>query len=209
MRTFGIDEPMGCYDDFEHADAFVLWGSNMAEMHPILWSRLTDRRLTAKHVKIAVLSTFSHRSTESADMELIFKPQHRSGTPQLHLQLHHLDRRVNAEFVREARHFREGRRPISVTGCARRTRARGTPVPGAAEPRRPDAALDFESFAASCRSTRWRRCRGCRAWTRTSWSRSRSCTPTRNGRSCRMDDGVQPAHARRVGEQDDATICIC
>ncbi len=30
MRTFGIDEPMGCYDDFEHADAFVLWGSNMA-----------------------------------------------------------------------------------------------------------------------------------------------------------------------------------
>lgn len=36
MRTFGIDEPMGCYDDFEHADAFVLWGSNMAEMHPVL-----------------------------------------------------------------------------------------------------------------------------------------------------------------------------
>ncbi|MGJ7043370.1 anaerobic selenocysteine-containing dehydrogenase [Shinella sp. BE166] len=33
MRTFGMDEPMGCYDDFEHADAFVLWGSNMAEMH--------------------------------------------------------------------------------------------------------------------------------------------------------------------------------
>jgi nitrate reductase (cytochrome) len=43
MRTFGIDEPMGCYDDIEHADAFVLWGSNMAEMHPILWTRLTDR----------------------------------------------------------------------------------------------------------------------------------------------------------------------
>jgi nitrate reductase NapA len=36
MRTFGMDEPMGCYDDFEVADAFVLWGSNMAEMHPIL-----------------------------------------------------------------------------------------------------------------------------------------------------------------------------
>jgi len=58
IRTFGIDEPMGCYDDLEKADAFVLWGSNMAEMHPILWSRLTDRRLTADHVKVAVLSTF-------------------------------------------------------------------------------------------------------------------------------------------------------
>jgi nitrate reductase NapA len=28
IRTFGMDEPMGCYDDIEHADAFVLWGSN-------------------------------------------------------------------------------------------------------------------------------------------------------------------------------------
>ncbi|MBI3093534.1 MAG: nitrate reductase catalytic subunit NapA [Rhodocyclales bacterium] len=75
MRSFGIDEPMGCYDDMEHADAFVLWGSNMAEMHPILWSRITNRRLTAPHVKIHVLSTFSHRTCELADNELIFKPQ--------------------------------------------------------------------------------------------------------------------------------------
>ena len=75
VRTFGADEPMGVYDDAEHADAFVLWGSNMAEMHPILWSRITNRRLTAKHVKVHVLSTFTHRSCEVADAELIFKPQ--------------------------------------------------------------------------------------------------------------------------------------
>ncbi|HET9699881.1 MAG TPA: nitrate reductase catalytic subunit NapA [Burkholderiales bacterium] len=75
MRTFGIDEPMGCYDDLEHANAFVLWGSNMAEMHPVLWSRLTDRRLTAPDTKVAVLSTFTHRSCELADIELIFRPQ--------------------------------------------------------------------------------------------------------------------------------------
>lgn len=75
MRTFGIDEPMGCYDDMEQADAFVLWGSNMAEMHPILWSRITDRRLTAKDSKVAVLSTFEHRSFELADLGIIFKPQ--------------------------------------------------------------------------------------------------------------------------------------
>jgi len=63
MRTFGIDEPMGCYDDAEHADVFALWGSNMAEMHPILWSRITNRRLTADHVRIHVLSTFSRKPT--------------------------------------------------------------------------------------------------------------------------------------------------
>ena len=75
MRTFGIDEPMGCYDDLEHADTFVLWGSNMAEMHPILWSRLTDTRLTKPGCQVHVLSTFEHRSFELADNGMIFKPQ--------------------------------------------------------------------------------------------------------------------------------------
>ena len=75
MRTFGIDEPMGCYDDLEKADAFVLWGSNMAEMHPILWSRLTDRRLSAPHVRVHVLSTYKHRSFELADNGMVFHPQ--------------------------------------------------------------------------------------------------------------------------------------
>ncbi|HRJ61968.1 MAG TPA: nitrate reductase catalytic subunit NapA, partial [Azospirillaceae bacterium] len=75
MRTFGIDEPMGCYDDIENADAFVLWGSNMSEMHPILWSRITDRRLTHAECKVAVLSTFEHRSYELADLKLTFVPQ--------------------------------------------------------------------------------------------------------------------------------------
>ncbi|MCA0934232.1 periplasmic nitrate reductase subunit alpha [Vibrio alginolyticus] len=75
MRAFGIDEPMGCYDDFENADAFVLWGSNMAEMHPVLWTRITDRRLSQPHVKVNVLSTYYHRSFELADHGYIFKPQ--------------------------------------------------------------------------------------------------------------------------------------
>ena len=74
IRTFGMDEPMGCYDDFEHADAFVLWGSNMAEMHPILWTRVIDRRLSAPHVRIATLSTYEHRTTELSDQALIFQP---------------------------------------------------------------------------------------------------------------------------------------
>jgi nitrate reductase NapA len=75
IRAFGSDEPMGCYDDLEHADAFVLWGSNMAEMHPILWSRLTDTRLTKEGCEVHVLSTFEHRSFELADNGMIFEPQ--------------------------------------------------------------------------------------------------------------------------------------
>ncbi|MGB0748159.1 MAG: nitrate reductase catalytic subunit NapA, partial [Magnetospiraceae bacterium] len=75
MRGFGIDEPMGCYDDLEHADTFVLWGANMAEMHPILWSRLTDTRLTKEGCEVHVLSTFENRCFELADNGMIFTPQ--------------------------------------------------------------------------------------------------------------------------------------
>lgn len=108
MRTFGIDEPMGCYDDCEHADAFVLWGSNMAEMHPILWSRVTDRRLTAKHVKLHVLSTFTHRSCELADSEMIFKPQ--SDLAILNYICNYIIQSgaVNEDFVKKHVNFRKG-----------------------------------------------------------------------------------------------------
>ena len=75
IRTFGIDEPPGCYDDIEAADAFVLWGANMAEMHPILWTRVAERRLSSPHVKVAVLSVFENRCFELADIPIIFTPQ--------------------------------------------------------------------------------------------------------------------------------------
>jgi nitrate reductase NapA len=75
IRGFGIDEPMGCYDDLEHADVFVLWGANMAEMHPILWSRLTDTRLTKPGCEVHVLSTYEHRCFELADNGMVFTPQ--------------------------------------------------------------------------------------------------------------------------------------
>ncbi len=73
--TFGMDEPMGCYDDIELADAFFVWGSNFAEMHPILYSRMVERKHQDPNVKIVSLQTFSNRSSdEPADIAVIFKP---------------------------------------------------------------------------------------------------------------------------------------
>ncbi|CAN7338555.1 periplasmic nitrate reductase subunit alpha [Rhizobacter sp. LjRoot28] len=112
MRTFGIDEPMGCYDDIEAADAFVLWGSNMAEMHPILWTRVTDRRLSGKDVKVAVLSTFEHRSYELADIELTFTPQ--TDLAILNYIAHYIIKtgRVNKSFVEKHVNFKMGNTDI-------------------------------------------------------------------------------------------------
>ena len=75
IHTFGIDEPPGCYDDIESTDAVVCWGANMAECHPILWSRITDRKLTHQKMKIVNLSTFGNRCSDVADLEIIFQPQ--------------------------------------------------------------------------------------------------------------------------------------
>jgi nitrate reductase NapA len=112
MRTFGMDEPMGCYDDIESADAFVLWGSNMAEMHPILWTRVADRRLSAPHVRVAVLSTFEHRSFDLADIGMVFKPQ--TDLYLLNAIANHIVKtgRVNKDFVDRHTLFKRGQTDI-------------------------------------------------------------------------------------------------
>jgi nitrate reductase NapA len=108
MRTFGMDEPMGCYDDIEVADAFVLWGSNMAEMHPILWTRIADRRLSNSGVKVAVLSTFEHRSFDLADIPIVFTPQ--TDLAILNYIARHIiaTGRVNEDFVARHVNFKLG-----------------------------------------------------------------------------------------------------
>lgn len=108
MRTFGMDEPMGCYDDFEHADAFVLWGSNMAEMHPILWSRITDTRLSKAGTQVAVLSTYEHRSFDLADQKIIFKPQADLAIANFIANYIIQNKKVNRSFVEKHTNFRRG-----------------------------------------------------------------------------------------------------
>ena len=41
--SLGADGPPGSYDDLDHADVFLVIGSNMADCHPILFLRLLDR----------------------------------------------------------------------------------------------------------------------------------------------------------------------
>lgn len=144
IRTFGIDEPMGCYDDFEHADAFVLWGANMAEMHPILWTRLADRRFGHPHVKVAVLSTFRNRSFDLADIPAVFAPQ--TDLAILNYIANHVIRTgaVNENFVKAHVNFKKGNddigyglRPDDPLEIA----AKNNDKAGGAEP------ITFEEFA--------------------------------------------------------------
>ncbi|MCB1906793.1 MAG: nitrate reductase catalytic subunit NapA [Rhodocyclaceae bacterium] len=144
IRTFGIDEPMGCYDDLENADAFVLWGSNMAEMHPILWSRLTDRRLTHKGCEVHVLSTFEHRSFELADNGMIFTPQTDLAILNYIANFIIQNKAVNTEFVTKHTGFKRGNTDIGYglrPTDPREQSAKNAGAAGGASP------MSFEEFA--------------------------------------------------------------
>ncbi len=75
MTSFGLDEPMGCYEDIDYADVYILWGNNMAEMHPVLFSRMLERRQNAPGTLIIDLATRTTRTSMAADRSMLFKPQ--------------------------------------------------------------------------------------------------------------------------------------
>ncbi|PSW00640.1 nitrate reductase catalytic subunit NapA [Photobacterium lipolyticum] len=142
-RTFGMDEPMGCYDDLEQADAFVLWGSNMAEMHPILWTRLTDRRLSSDKVKVAVLSTFTHRSYELADNPIIFTPQ--TDLAILNFIAHYIisNDKVNKAFLGKHVNIRKGETDIGYGLRPTHPLEKAAKNPGSKE----STPMSFEEYA--------------------------------------------------------------
>lgn len=41
-RSFGSDGPPGCYDDFEHTQCLIAFGSNLPEQHPIIYWRYNE-----------------------------------------------------------------------------------------------------------------------------------------------------------------------
>jgi nitrate reductase NapA len=74
LSTFGVDEPPGVYDDLDACDVAIVWGNNMAEMHPVLFSRLVDRRTRGEKVVIIDLTTRRTRTSELADEVIFLKP---------------------------------------------------------------------------------------------------------------------------------------
>lgn len=74
LATYGVDEPAGCYQDLDECDVLILWGNNPAEMHPVLFSRVIDRRARGEDVLLIDIGTRRTRSTEFAQRFLNFKP---------------------------------------------------------------------------------------------------------------------------------------
>lgn len=74
MTQFQSDEPMGCYDDLDVGDDFVLWGNNMAEMHPVLFSRMLENKRRNPSVRIVDIATRWTPTSEYADLYVEIQP---------------------------------------------------------------------------------------------------------------------------------------
>ena len=72
--VFGKDEPMGCYEDTDHADCFFITGSNMADCHPIVWERVLDRKRARPDTYIIVVDPRKTNTAKRADLHLQIRP---------------------------------------------------------------------------------------------------------------------------------------
>ncbi|MGE5694596.1 MAG: molybdopterin-dependent oxidoreductase [Candidatus Sericytochromatia bacterium] len=71
-QSLGADGPPGSYDDFDHADLFLVIGSNMADCHPVLFLRMADRLKAG--AKMIVADPRRTATAERADLFLQINP---------------------------------------------------------------------------------------------------------------------------------------
>ena len=113
LSTYGVDEPASCYDDLDRCDVLIMWGNNMAEMHPVLFARVIDRMEAGDDVTLVDLGTRRTRTTERCQHYLEFKPQTDLAIANGILHLLVKDGTYNQQFVEKHCDFRKaGKHPL-------------------------------------------------------------------------------------------------
>lgn len=72
-RSFGSDGPPGCYDDFEHTECLLAFGSNLPEQHPIIYWRLKEA-LEKRRFPVIVIDPRVTMFAQFADIHLPITP---------------------------------------------------------------------------------------------------------------------------------------
>jgi len=96
VTSFGKDEPMGSYDDIDHAKVFFLVGSNTAECHPVIFDRILARKHGRHDIRVIVLDPRKSPVCATADVHLDPIPGYDLGV--LHAMAH--------EIIKNGRHDR-------------------------------------------------------------------------------------------------------
>ncbi len=113
LTSFGADEPVGSYDDLDHADLFLLIGSNTAECHPIIFDRLVDRRKNHPGTKIINIDPRKTPTDKIVDLHLQVIPGYDLAV--MHAMAHVIIKEgfTDEEFIGQSVNFSNGKKPIS------------------------------------------------------------------------------------------------
>ena len=116
MTQFQSDEPMGCYEDFEAGDDFVMWGNNMAEMHPVLFSRILENKRNRPGVRIVDIATRRTPTSDYADLYVEFIPGSDLALANGILHLLLAGGKIDRRFIAENVVFKRGIEDLEAIG---------------------------------------------------------------------------------------------
>ena len=116
LTQFQSDEPMGCYQDLDLADDFVLWGNNMAEMHPVLFSRMLETKRQKPATRIVDIATRRTPTSDSADVHVLIRPGTDLALANGILHLLVAQGRIQQSFIDENVVFRRGIEDVKAIG---------------------------------------------------------------------------------------------
>jgi ferredoxin-nitrate reductase len=68
--SLGADGPPCCYADIDHADCIAIWGSNMAEAHPVTFDRVKARRKARPDLELIVIDPRRSATAEYATLHV-------------------------------------------------------------------------------------------------------------------------------------------
>jgi len=116
MTQFQSDEPMGCYEDLEAGEDFILWGNNMAEMHPVLFSRILENKRQNPGVRIVDIATRQTPTSDYADLYVQIRPGTDLALANGILHLLVADGKIDHAFVDENVVFKRGVEDLDEIG---------------------------------------------------------------------------------------------
>ena len=108
VTQFQSDEPMGCYDDFDLCDDIIFWGHNVAEMHPVIYSRILEHKRRDPQVRIIDLGTRRTPTSDLADMYMEFIPGSDLAIANGILHLMFKNGQIDKSFIEENVVFKKG-----------------------------------------------------------------------------------------------------
>jgi ferredoxin-nitrate reductase len=72
--SLGADGPPCCYADIDQSDCLVVWGSNMAEAHPVTFDRVKARRKADPSIELIVVDPRRSATAEHATLHVAVAP---------------------------------------------------------------------------------------------------------------------------------------